>query len=161
MCSEHIITAFMTLHYGIWIVILSNSHVPHSGNVYLKYDGFIPWVTLSSSHCCRIVNQWRLVFKKDFVDMLRTYSRMIHHRSVENYRFDCRKQSYIRFCSNYYESICHSNFQWVKVRANLYNAWLARVFIFHYDIFSFAKYYCDLALLCSEISFTIVVLSSH
>ena len=69
---------FLVPHYGISVVLPSNSCVPHGGNAYVKYGGFIPWLTVTSKHCYHIANEWRLVFNKDFVKSLRTYSKMAH-----------------------------------------------------------------------------------
>ena len=48
ICILHTVLAFMVLHYGISVVLPSNSCVPHGENVYVKYGGFIPWLTVTS-----------------------------------------------------------------------------------------------------------------
>ena len=78
ICLLHTVLEFMVPHYGISVVLPSNTCVPHGGNVYVKYGGFIPWLAVTSKHCFHIANQWRLVFNKDFQNSLWVYSKMVH-----------------------------------------------------------------------------------
>ena len=154
ICLEHIFPAFMLPNYGKWKVILLNNYAPHSKNVCKKYGRFAPWLNIASTAPNNLISV---------------------------------------FCHIYNAVICHGNFKWVEVRANLHNDWFASLsgiwhamfmhgvnyellrmwddthvsilhgethafyrrhlnwdFIFHYSMFSVAKFYGGLALLWTK-----------